>query len=421
MASNYSILGDHTQVKPGSPQLDGFHRNRVSLPFTTFDQAFEWDLAALFWDTATVDGGSIAYSPNNSSVTLTVDTGASDSAVRQSQYHHYRPGKSQLIPITFTFGAGVANLQRRAGYFDASDGIYLEQVGNEVALVRRTFVGGSPDDTDRVLQADWSEDTLSFGSSRNPSGISLNLAMGQLLIIDLQWLSEGTVRVGFDIDGDIIYVHHFHAANILVGPYMRTASLPIRYEITNLAAQGEAHTLRQGCSSVMSEDGDQDDFTISFSANTGTTRHATTTRRALISIRPKATFGPSSKVNRVPIIPQAFTALAATNDALLEFLYNPTFTGTPVWVDPGSDIAVEYSIHTDAAAGALTAPGLPVGNHYLPSGQGATAQAISVNPLLNKLRPRLEMGGAQRALTLAGTSMSGTSAIAAGLVWGEVR
>ena len=419
--SQYAIRGSGASVSlEDSPNLDAFHRLRTSIPFTIFDQSFEWDLAGLFWEDITVGGGTVTYDGDNSSAVLTVGTGATDSAIRQTRnYHHYRPGKSQLIPHTFTFGAAVANVRRRVGYFDGEDGVYFEQNGTaDVAFVRRTSTSGAPSDADRVVQANWNLDKLDgTGDSR----ITLDITKGQLFITDLQWLSEGRVRCGFDIGGRIIYCHQFTAANELVGPYMKTASLPIRFEITNLAGTGESHTLRQGCSSVMVEDGTQDEFGLFFSADNGTTSIAVTTRRAILSIRPKAVFGPDSKINRVPIDPQTFNLLVSTNNARWEIVYNPTFTGTPVWVDAGTHTAVEHSVHGDAAAGAISG-GIMLNSGYVATGVGIAAGAIVQTPLLNKLRAGLDAAGVNpRAFSLVITSMSGTTNVAGAVAWKEIR
>jgi hypothetical protein len=405
-----------------SPSVDASGRWRVSLPLTLFDQTFEWDLAELFWNETIVGGGSsVAYNANRSSVTLTAGTGATDSVIRQTRdYHHYRPWKSHLIPLTFTLGAAVADLRRRGGYFDANNGIFLEQNGTtDVAVVRRSFVTGVAVDT-RATQANWNLDTLS-ATAPNPSRLTLDLTKAQILVTDLQWLSEGRVRIGFKIGATIVYVHEFNAANVIDVPYMETASLPIRFEITNLAAQGVSHTLRQGCSSVITEDGDQDEFGLFWSADNDTTTIAVTTRRAILSIRPKAVFGPASKVNRVPIEVQTFGLLVSTNNAKWEIVFAPTFTGTPVWIDPGTHTAVEYSVHGDAAAGAITG-GLKLNSGYAVAGVGVAAGAIAQVSLLNKLRATLDMAGANpRAFSLVITSMSGTANAAGAMSWKESR
>jgi hypothetical protein len=73
--------------------------------------------------------------------------------------------------------------------------------------------------------------------------------------MDLEWLGVGTVRIGFVIDGNFHVCHRFNHANLIASTYITTASLPIRYEITNTGATTGASTLKQICSSVLSEGG----------------------------------------------------------------------------------------------------------------------------------------------------------------------
>jgi hypothetical protein len=286
-----------------------------------------------------------------------------------------------------------------------------------VAVVRRSSVSGAAVDT-RVVQSSWNRDKL---DGTGPSGLTLDLTKGFILAIDLLWYGYGRVRVGFLINGLHIQVHEFTAANVIAVPYMKTASLPIRYEIANTAVQGGNNTMTQSCAAVMTEDGTQDEPGLFFSASTGVASVAVTTRRAVISIRPKTTFGPSAKVNRIPITLEAFSALTGTNDAFYEVVYNPTFTGTPVWVDPTLESAVEYSLHGDAAAGAITG-GIVVQSGYLGSGTGVARLAVLQAPLLSKLPLTLDAAGATPlAVSLVITSMTGTSNNAAAVSWKEVR
>jgi hypothetical protein len=88
-----------------------------------------------------------------------------------------------------------------------------------------------------------------------PSGITLDLTKAQILYIDLEWLGVGTVRMGFVINGNFYVCHKFHHANLITSTYITTASLPLRYEITNTGATSGASTLKQICSSVISEGG----------------------------------------------------------------------------------------------------------------------------------------------------------------------
>ena len=66
------------------------------------------------------------------------------------------------------------------------------------------------------------------------SGYNIDFTKSQLYVIDFEWLSVGRIRFGFYIFGKIYYCHQISNFNELDEPYMKTANLPIRYEI-NLA------------------------------------------------------------------------------------------------------------------------------------------------------------------------------------------
>lgn len=406
--------------------LDSFSRLRVSNLYTLFDSTAEYGRSNYFWETSTSGTGSTTtYLPNESSINLVCGTENTAYCIRQSkEYWRYQPGKSQLIINTFNMGAAVAGVTKRIGYFDASNGIFLEQKGTtDVALVRRTFVSGTADDK-RTVQADWNLDTLSgVGGTRNPSGIILDLSKVHILVIDLQWLGVGRVRVGFDIGGVVIYVHEFLHANVLTTVYMTSATLPVRYEIRNTAVQAGVNNIKQICSSVSVEGGLDEGIAYTFGVPTTLLATAVTTRRAILSIRPKATFGPSSKVNRTKFIPLDSHLLVGTNNAIVEYVYNPTFVvagGALTWTSADAESAMEYCIHGDANAGAFTAG---VSTHVMlsASGSGSFKQelnetAISRYPLV------LDSSGANpTAFSIVVTSTTGTTNINACMNWKEIR
>jgi hypothetical protein len=88
-----------------------------------------------------------------------------------------------------------------------------------------------------------------------PSGIVLDITKAQILFMDIEWLGLGTVRMGFVINGNFYVCHNFHHANLITSTYITTASLPLRYEITNTGVTANASTLKQVCSTVISEGG----------------------------------------------------------------------------------------------------------------------------------------------------------------------
>jgi hypothetical protein len=249
---------EYVRIKEGQgnvnlygPALDAFGRIRVSNPFTLFDSDHRYGDNG-FFDTATTGTASASFVANNAVVTLTVDTGSGDQVIRETKrVFNYQPGKSLLIMNTFVFNEAKAGLRQRVGYFGAENGIFLEQDGTTINLVRRSYVTGSVVDT-KIAKANWNGDKL---DGNGESGYTLDLTKAQIFWVDVEWLGVGSVRCGFVIDGKFIVCHTFHHANLITGVYMTTATLPIRYEITNTASTASESVLKQICSTVISEGG----------------------------------------------------------------------------------------------------------------------------------------------------------------------
>ena len=137
------------------------------------------------------------------------------------------------------------------GILGTQNGVYLEKDNAEVSFVERTSVSGSLVEN-KILQEDWNIDKMD-GTGR--SGVTLDLSKAQILWADFEWFGVGTVRIGFIVDGKYIHCHSFHHANQIATTYITTATLPLRYEITNTAATSGSSNLKQICSSVISEGG----------------------------------------------------------------------------------------------------------------------------------------------------------------------
>ena len=225
-----------------------------------------------------------------------------------------------------------------------------------------------------------------------PSGETLDLSKSQILLIDMEWLGVGKVRVGFVIDGIVYYVHEFlHANRDLAGVYMSTANLPVRYEIENIAAAASATDLVQICSSVISEGGFEEGRGVPFSAGLAA-GVAVSTRRPLLSIRPRLTFG--SVANRGAILPTSVEVLALSKCAYLEIVYGGAISksGDLTWADVDATYSIVES-NTDATA--ITG-GIVLARFYVP----AAARTQSVSPgaqrvnLLSRLPLTLSIAGA---------------------------
>jgi hypothetical protein len=246
---NNDIINQTVSFQPTAS--DAFGRLRTSSPFTLFDSSHRYDDNEL-WSTLAATGGTAVFNADQGLVDLNVTAASGSSVTRETiKVFAYQPGKSLLVLNTFVMSAPKIGLTQRIGYYGDENGFYLEQEDNTIALIERSIVTGSLVETP-VLQNDWNGDKL---DGTGPSGITLDLTKAQILWMDLEWLGVGSVRVGFVINGQFIVCHTFQHANLITSTYITTASLPLRYEIFNTAGTTGASTLKQICSTVISEGG----------------------------------------------------------------------------------------------------------------------------------------------------------------------
>lgn len=395
------------------PRIDAFGRLRVSSPVGLFDTQFQYDLNSLLWESTVAGSATIAHDANGY-VQLAVDGASGDEVVNQSrQYIRYQPGRSQLVLLTFYLAGPGSNVQAHIGYGDAANGIFFRITNTALAMVQRN----NSNDT-VVAQASWNVDKF---DGTGPSGKTLDITTSQIFWTDLEWLGVGRVRCGFVIDGHLYPAHEFLFSNIGTFTYMQTANLPIRYQLKN-PGNGDAGTLYQICSAVFSEGGFEVDRGYPFGFGNSTTGISVTTRRAILSIRPKATF--NSIVNRGAILPESMdltTSSAASQIVFWELVYNPTYTtggGALTWTSADANSIVEYSIHADANAGAFTG-GTRIKCGHVPS---ANSGRIALEKeIVSRLPLCLDIAGANpRALALVCTASGATTCYGA-FNWRELR
>jgi hypothetical protein len=224
---------------------------RVSPPVTLFDSQNRYAKSADF-DEALSGSATVTYSADESSVLLNVTSASGDKVIRETRrVFAYQPGKSLLVMNTFVMPTAHANLRCRVGYYGVNNGVFFERAGTALRMVRRTYTSGSVVDN-VVAQADWNGDKLDGTGS---SGLTIDTTKSQIFWQDFEWLGVGSVRTGFVINGKFIVCHTFNHANILALVYMTTAILPIRYEIENTGATDGSRTMKQICSTVISEGG----------------------------------------------------------------------------------------------------------------------------------------------------------------------
>ncbi len=333
--------GVYVSTQPAGMAGDAFGRTRVSTPLTLFDSSHRYHDNGL-WTTASGAGGTATFNANQGLVDLAVTTTSGSQVIRETnKVCSYQPGKSLLFMSTFVMNTPKANLRQRVGYYGASNGLYLELNGTSApAFVERSLVSGSVANT-VVSQANWNIDTL---NGTGPSGITLDLTKAQILWFDIEWLGLGTVRAGFIIDGRFIHCHSFHHANRIASTYITTASLPLRYEIENLGTTASSSTLKQVCSTVLSEGG----YELRGAQSTiGTPVASPYDLTNASTFYPIASIRLKTSPNRLDaiVILTALSIMGITNNA--SYNWRVTAGGTTTggsWVSAGDDSAVEYNI-----------------------------------------------------------------------------
>jgi hypothetical protein len=251
---------------------------------------------------------------------------------------------------TFVLSPAKNNLRQRVGYFGNDNGLYLEldgAGGNVLAFVERSLVSGAVTET-RVTQANWNVDPL---DGTGISEITLDITKAQILWMDIEWLGLGTVRMGFVIDGKFILCHQFHHANLITSTYITTASLPLRYEIENTGATASNSTMKQICSTVLSEGGYELrglQQGIGIPITTPVTLATAGTYYPIISLRLKTS---PNRLDAIVIL-TALSIMGITNNANYNWrvLASGTTTGG-TWVSAGVDSAVEYNMTGTAFTG----------------------------------------------------------------------
>lgn len=397
-ASNVAVvLGD-------SANLDAFSRVRVSQPQGLFSVQQQYDLSPLIMESgATGTGTAPVHNANTRMADLVVGAGTGVSFTQSYDYIPYQAGKSQLAFVTGLLGTGTAGCIKDIGLFDAANGIFLRQNGvSGLQVVRRTSTPGSVVDN-TVDQASWNLNTLA----------TLDATKVFILVIDAQFLAMGRVRIGFDIDGVITYVHEFLAANVLTTPYMQTLTLPVAMVMSTTSAAGACSFK---CASVSSEGGLENPNAYTFATAEQTVTAASGVRTHILSFRPATTF--KSKTTRSRFQIESIELLAGANPILWELCIGSTFSAGPTFGAVNAESAAEQS----TAVGTLTAATTVIASGYLASTnaqKGAIGKAV-----MSKHPITLDRAGAVRAngtLSLVVTGIGGTSAARAVFNYSEVR
>jgi hypothetical protein len=391
---------------------DAFGRQRVSEPLTLFDSSHRYADNGL-WSTATATGGTAVFNTDQGLVDLNVTAASGSSVIRETiKVFSYQPGKSLLVLNTFVMSPAKTGLTQRVGYYGDENGLYVELEDSTLRFVKRTLVSGSVTEIP-VDQANWNGDKL---NGTGASGITIDITKAQIFWMDIEWLGVGSVRMGFVIDGQFIICHTFQHANILASTYITTASLPLRYEIENTADTTGASTLKQICSTVISEGGYQLKG-IQQSAGTSITSARTFavagTYYPIVGIKLKST-----RLDAI-VVSTAVSLLGLGNGKNYQWrILNGAIISGGLWVDAGADSAVQYNLTgTSATGGRVLASGF-----VNSSNQGSPSINILKEALFANQLERNGLTGTalELVIEMAVATTSGGEGAYASIDWEEI-
>jgi len=356
---------------------DAFGRLRISDPVTLFDSQLQYDKQPLLWDEEITGSATSTHLPNESAVDMAVTTTSGDRVIRQTkEYQRYQPGKSQFILTTFVLGESQEGTNKLVGYGDDRNGVFLGQDGGGEYLLLRTFTSGTPDDTRKVYRSNWNLDSL---DGNGPSGFTLDPSKSQIFIIDLEWLGVGRVRCGLNLNGVTYYVHEFLNANTLDKVYMTTANLPVRYEIQNTQAVASTSTLKQICSSVISEGGLDTTSAYPFSTELLDVSIPNGVDNAIVVFAARQALLFNGIPNRTRFEPTAYEVLPIGGKVVTQVVYDPTLVGG-TWASVNPSSAVEGNSTVTSFSG-----GINVGSSVIAGGSRSSASPVFGKTVTSRL------------------------------------
>ena len=411
--SGYSIIDPDVAIRD-SANLDAFSRLRVSNPLILHNSQLTYDLAPIIYEQITNgSGATITYDSTNRYGLMTFSsTPTGGKAFMQSyEYLPYQPGRSQLAFVTFNMVAAVANTLKFAGYSDGVNGVEFQLDGTTKQFVLYSATGSG---NLTVAQSSWNLDKL---DGTGASGITLDITKVQILVIDIQALYAGRVRIGFDIGGQIIYAHQFLHANNIAPPYIQSANLPVRCGMTCTGTVST--TMYFLCSAVISEGGSEDInvYGYTFQQDSGAISVGTGGTH-MLSLRPRTTFNSITNRTRVAYIDVEIYN-GGNQPIQWQLCVGQALSGTTTY----NNVNTTYSSSEYNVLGTLSgSPAIVIDGGFVASSGGA--KGVTNTAIISRYPITLDAAGLHRmmgTLTLKATSLSGTQTVYASIKFREIR
>ena len=396
-------------------ERDAFNRLRVSNPVHIGHIATQYNANRLRMEAIASGTGVVPeFQPLTRFVKLAVGAGVGESVYQSYNYFPYQPGFSLLVRLTGLLGPPVAGAIVETGFFDQYNGYFLRQNStNGLQVVHRTSTSGAVVE-DAVNQADWNVSNLD-GSV--PGEHKLDITKVHLIIIDMAYLGVGNVRIGFEIEGNIYYVHQFKAANVIDRPHVQSAALPVQMIVRGTPVASKEAFFK--CSEVISEGGEtlSDAQGELVSSPEGVVVAADNVRTHLISIRPKVTY--NNLPNHIMFMLRSLNlAVTGLNPVFWELVMGQVISGG-TWVDVNT---IHSGFEYNAGGTASGDPALVIYSGYVVA--SATQKGALETEISQYYPVTLNRAGQVRAdgtLSIIVRGISGPSATRGTLHWKEIR
>jgi len=393
---------------------DAFNRLRVSNPYPLFENSSRYDINNTIWHSSTATGGSVTHNTTNAAIQLTTNTQTSASASLVTlKNFRYQPGKGHLVQQTLSIvNPSEENSITKWGYFDDNDGLFFSSSGGVFGVVLRD------NGTDTfVAQSNFNLDTL---DGNGQSGFNIDLSKSNIYQISFQFLGVGVVEFSvYKGDGSTIPFHRFENANTNTYQYMKTALLPVKYEVINTDTTTAGSGINVLCVNVSSEGGFNPLYYIINGRSTSDfVDHGSNYEIPVLSIRSRKNV--NGQKNKVEVIPFRMTICCDSKAAIVRLRKNATLTaGVTSFTTVSDNSSMEYN---------TTATGLTGGVELTTYAINKDSSAdISLTPTtfdINKQSLSYNNAGQQEMLTATiervGTGVSDTSVLVA-IEWAEVR
>jgi hypothetical protein len=384
----------------GKDQLDAVGKLRITNSTVLFSGKFSDSANDFDWAQKLVSGGSIVYNMPLAKKQLLVDTTAtSQASLRSKRYIQYLPGRSFVATFVTEFAAPKANVIQESGVFDEQDGVLFVTNGTTQNIAVRSSTTGSPVDT-LVPRSLWNMDRF---DGAGPSGLTLDLTIPQVFVIDYAWYGYGKIRFGVLTNGSFNYCHEVSNVNIS-RPYNQRGSLPYSFTIRNIGVTASSTQMSHG-SCALAGDGDTE---VSRGITSVSNQFTQVSVNALafsfpLAVRLQVAF------NKAELRPTNIKLFTPSNTSIFyEVVVNATITGG-TWV-PQTESIAEFNVTATAVTG-----GKVVESGYL-----SNSTATELTSLFDQFRVSYDtLNNIPNNIIIRVRALSGNGNVVASMVLGE--